>query len=206
MTPASVKSIPSTPRRVVLARHGATAWSKNGRHTGTTDLPLLTEGETEARSLHRKLSGILGRPGPRLVLTSPLARARDTCRLTGYGDQAVTEDDLAEWDYGRYEGLTTAEIRAERPGWDLFSDGCPGGEGVREVARRVERVIWRLKVDPSLRERDALLFAHGHLLRVLAGQWCGFGIEAGRSLRLETGAVSVLGWSHDNPVLQHWNL
>jgi probable phosphoglycerate mutase len=195
-----------TPRRVYLARHGATAWSESGRHTGRSDLPLQPSGETEAKSLAGKLRAVLPAPEPAVVLSSPLQRALETCQLSGYGDHAVLDGDLVEWDYGDYEGLTTEQIRRDRPGWDLFRDGCPNGEQLADVEARVGAVLGRLGVDPSLEGRSALLFAHGHLLRVLAAVWCDFGGESARSLPLETAALGVLGWSHEVRALEAWNL
>jgi broad specificity phosphatase PhoE len=204
--PAGNESIPLTPQQVLLIRHGATEWSRSGRHTGRTDLPLLPEGETEAAALHTKLPALIGEAPPGLVLTSPLQRAVETCRIAGYGDVAQVDPDLVEWDYGLYEGKTTPEIRAERSGWELFRDGCPGGETASEVVRRVTRVIDRLKANHALTDHPALLFAHGHVLRVLAATWPGFGNEAGRALPMQTAAVGVLGWSNDEPALAAWNL
>lgn len=208
VTPASVEPIPTplTPRRVYLARHGATAWSKSGRHTGRSDLPLQPSGETEARSLAGKLKAVLPATEPAVVLSSPLQRALQTCRLAGYGEVAVLDDGLVEWDYGDYEGLTTEQIRRVRPGWDLFRDGCPNGEQLSDVEGRVRVVLSRLGGDATLAGRSALLFAHGHLLRVLAAVWCDFGGESARSLPLETAALGVLGWSHEVRALEGWNL
>ncbi len=204
--PPSLEKIPLTPHQVLLVRHGATAWSKDGRHTGTTDLPLLPEGETEARALHTKLSALVGETPPGLVLSSPLTRSLDTARLAGYDRDLGIDDNLVEWDYGLYEGRTTREIQAERSGWELFRDGCPGGETAAEVARRVGRVIDRMRSNHVLTGRPAILFAHGHVLRVLASMWAGFGKEGGRALPFETGHVGVLGWSHDDPALVRWNV
>lgn len=196
---------PLVPRRILLVRHGATVWSRDGRHTGRTNLPLLPEGETEAKALEVKLADLLaGRP-PDLVLSSPLRRALDTCRLAGYGDEAVVEPDLVEWDYGEYEGRTTAQIREERPGWDLFRDGCPGGESLEDVAGRAKRVLGRLREDPSLTEGSVLVFSHGHALRVLAVVWPDFPPEQARAFPLETGAVGVLGWARSDPAIERWN-
>lgn len=197
---------PLTPHRVLLVRHGATQWSKDGRHTGRTDLPLLREGETEAERLRGKLKTLLGEHPPALVLSSPLRRALDTCRLAGYGDEVVVEPDLVEWDYGDYEGRTTAEIRADQPGWDLFRDGCPGGEKVTDVARRVGDLLGRLRGDSRLARASILCFSHGHALRVLTTVWADFPPEQARALPLETGAVGVLGWSHSDPAIERWNL
>ena len=183
--------------QVVLVRHGETEWSKDGRHTGTTDIPLTEHGRDEARQLRP----VLHRWPFALVLSSPLQRALDTCRLAGYGDQAQLRKELAEWDYGRYDGKTSKEIAAERPDWSLWRDGGPGGETAADVARRVDRVIAEVRrVDGN-----ALLFAHGHVLRVLAARWLGQPPEAGRYYALETAAVSVLGYEHGDSVIRHWN-
>ena len=206
MDPDLVAPIPLTPLKTILVRHGATAWSRSGRHTGRTDLPLLPEGETDAVRLRSKLSDTLKGAAPGAVLSSPLERARETCRLSGFDAEACYDEDLLEWDYGDYEGLTTDQIRVERPGWDLFRDGCPGGENVEDVARRVGRVINRLRSMPHLSRSMVLVFAHGHLLRVFAAVWAGFGPEKGRALPFETGAIGQLGWVREAPALERWNL
>jgi broad specificity phosphatase PhoE len=184
-------------RRCVLLRHGETEWSLEGRHTGRTDLGLLPVGEAQARSLRASLSA--GRFA--IVLTSPLRRARETSVLAGLGDGAVVDADLAEWDYGSYEGLTTDEIRLDRPGWDLFEDGVPGGESLEDVTRRVDRVIDRIRGV----EGDVACVSHAHLLRVLTARWIGLEPEVGRSLVLGPGSMSELGWEHDQPVITTWN-
>jgi probable phosphoglycerate mutase len=181
----------------VLVRHGETEWSKDGRHTGTTDIPLTEHGRDEARHLRP----ILQQWQFALVLSSPLQRALDTCRLAGYGEEVQLRKDLAEWDYGRYDGKTSTEIAAQRPDWSLWRDGGPGGETATEVGKRVDRVIAEVRrVDGN-----ALLFAHGHVLRVLAARWLGQPPEAGRYYALETAAVSVLGYEHDDSVIRRWN-
>jgi len=183
--------------RLVVVRHGATAWSVAGRHTGRTDLPLLEEGRRQAHALGRRL-----RPGRfALVLTSPLARARETCVLAGFGAVSETCEDLREWDYGAYEGRTTDEVRAERPDWSLWRDGAPEGERAEDVGRRVDRVIAAVRRAPG----DVLAFAHAHVLRVLAARWVGLGPEGGAVLVLEPATVSVLGWEREQPTLQRWN-
>ena len=185
--------------QLYLARHGATEWSVSGRHTGRTDVPLTPEGERDAAALAGSLEGLdFG-----LVLTSPLQRARRTCELAGFGARAEVDSDLAEWDYGDFEGLTLGEIHARRPGWALFRDGCPGGESVEAVAARADRVVGRLR---GLGGRG-LVFAHGHLLRVLAVRWVGLPAAAGRNLALGTAAVSVLGYQHGrgDPAIVLWN-
>jgi len=182
---------------VVLARHGETEWSLSLRHTGKTDLPLTEEGQRQARAL-----------GPRLhawtfslVLTSPLQRALETCRLAGYGEQAQVRPDLVEWDYGRYEGLTSQQIQELHPNWSLWRDGGPGGEKAEEVGRRADRVIAEVRVVDG----DALIFAHGHVLRVLASRWLGEPPEGGRHYALQTATLSVLGYEHADPVIRLWN-
>jgi broad specificity phosphatase PhoE len=182
---------------VVLARHGETEWSVSLRHTSFTDVPLTDAGREQARALGAALAG----REFALVLTSPMARAADTCREAGLGEAAEVRDDLREWDYGEYEGVTTAEIRAQSPGWVLWRDGCPGGETAEQVGARVDRVISELR---SL-EGDAALFAHGHVLRVLAARWLDLPPERGASLGLSTATLSVLGHERENAVIWTWN-
>ena len=182
-----------------LVRHGETEWSVAGRHTGLSDLPLTARGEETARDLAVRLRGI----SPARVYTSPLKRAARTCALAGFGDVAVTDPDLVEWDYGEYEGLTSREIRARQPGWALFRDGCPGGEALAGVGARADRVVQRLRgVDG-----DALVFSSGHFLRVLAARWLGDDPMAGRHFVLGTAALCALGYDHDRsePVIRLWN-
>jgi broad specificity phosphatase PhoE len=169
----------------------------SGRHTGRIDVPLTDEGRRQAELLREALAAY----SFTRVLTSPLSRALETCRLAGLGDRAETTDALLEWDYGEYEGMTTPEIRAERPGWSLWSDGCPGGETAADVARRVDPLIEELRGV----EGDAALFAHGHVLRVLAARWVELDPERGASLALSTATVSVLGWEREVPVISLWN-
>lgn len=180
---------------IVLVRHGETEWSRDGRHTGRTDLPLTENGRRQAELLR----GALAEWGFAQVLSSPLQRALETCRLAGLGDSAKTTDDLREWDYGEYEGITTPQIRESRPDWYLWRDGCPGGEQAADVGRRVDRVI------ASLVEGDVALFAHGHVLRVLAARWIGLEPEAGALLALGTGTLSVLGYERETRVVTRWN-
>jgi broad specificity phosphatase PhoE len=182
----------------VLVRHGETEWSRNGRHTGRTDLPLISEGENQAKALAATVSA----QEFALILCSPLLRARQTGELAGLGDGAVIDPDLAEWDYGEYEGLTTPEIRRERPGWDLFEDGAPGGESAEEVGTRADRVIERVRAAPG----DVVCVAHGHLLRVLAARWLGLEARAARYFALGPASVSELGWEREQPVIASWNL
>ena len=183
---------------IYLARHGETPWSIAGKHTGRTDLPLTPKGEADAASIGTRLAGIKFTN----VLTSPLSRARRTAELAGFTPDL--EPDLLEWNYGDHEGLTTAEIRAKRPDWDLFRDGSPGGESVPEVSTRIDRLVMRLKALNG----NVLLFAHGHILRVLAARWVNQPVPFGRSLLLSTATVSILGFDHlamDEPAIKLWN-
>ncbi|HXY34715.1 MAG TPA: histidine phosphatase family protein [Planctomycetaceae bacterium] len=185
---------------VYLARHGETAWSLSGQHTGLTDLPLTEQGEQTARRLGVRLRELSFTN----VFTSPLQRARQTCAQAGYGDVAVVDPDLVEWDYGDYEGRRTNEIVAERPGWNLFRDGCPGGESPQQVAARADRVIGRLRA----LEGNALLFSSGHFIRVLAARWLGLEPTSNsRYFSLSTASLSALGYERDlsRPVIQLWN-
>jgi broad specificity phosphatase PhoE len=184
---------------IYLARHGETAWSLTGQHTGLTDLPLTEHGEENARALGERLADLkFGN-----VLTSPLQRARRTCELAGFGAVAEVDGNLVEWDYGQYEGLTSSEIHAQRPDWKLFRDGCPGGESPDQVAARADSVLRRLLPLGT----DALLFSSGHFLRVLAARWIGAGALGGRYFLLSTASVSVLGYENDisQPAIQLWN-
>ena len=181
---------------IVLVRHGETEWSRDGRHTGNTDVLLTERGEGAGA---RTRDGTRGRSFAR-VLTSPLSRAAETARLAGFGD-AERRDELREWDYGAYEGRKTAEIREERPGWTLWADGVPNGETAAEVAARVDAVLDDLRTV----EGAALVFAHGHLLRVLAVRWIGLEPEAGRLLALDPATVGVLGYERETPVIRVWN-
>lgn len=184
---------------VVLARHGETEWSRSGQHTGLTDLPLTARGEDDARTLGGRL---LDRRFAR-VFTSPLQRAARTAELAGFGSVAETDRDLVEWDYGAYEGRRTAEIRAERPGWRIFRDGCPDGESPDAIGRRADRVVDRVRrIDD-----DVLLFSSAHFLRTLAVRWLGLPAEAGAWLVLGTASLSVLGYDHDRsePAIRLWN-
>jgi broad specificity phosphatase PhoE len=182
-----------------LARHGETAWSISGQHTGKTDLPLTGRGQRNAKRLGTLLQG---HPFAR-VLTSPLIRAMQTCQLAGFADVAISDCDLVEWDYGQYEGRTTAEILRGRPEWQLFRDGCPGGESVEDVARRADRVVARVRQI----EGDVLIFSSGHFLRVLTSRWLGLDASCGRLLLLSTATLSILGYEHTlaEPVIRLWN-
>jgi broad specificity phosphatase PhoE len=184
---------PRTSQRLWLVRHGETEWSASGQHTSRTDLPLTEQGRRRAADVGRLLQG----HSFSLVLTSPRLRAVDTCRLAGYGDAAQIEPNLREWDYGEYEGRTSAEILAERPDWSLWRDGFPGGESLLDVAARAQTVIQRALSAPG----DALLFAHGHILRVLVCCWLDLPPESGRLLALGTAGVTTLGYEHENRVV-----
>lgn len=186
-----------TPHDLYLVRHGQTEWSRTGRHTGRTDVPLEEKGRAEAVAAGALLAG----SSFALVLTSPLQRAAETCRLAGFGAGAEPTDDLLEWDYGDYEGRTSAEIRRQRPGWTIWTASVPGGETPSDVGRRVDRVIERAREAGG----DVLCFAHGHVLRVLAARWTGLPPVGGRLLALDAGSVSVLGWERETPVVARWN-
>jgi broad specificity phosphatase PhoE len=185
---------------IYLARHGETAWSLSGQHTGITDLPLTERGERNARRLGERLKGLTFTK----VFTSPLQRATRTCELAGFGAVAEIDRDLHEWNYGEYEGRRTAEILAERPGWHLFRDGCPGGETPDQIGARADRVISRLRAIHG----DALLFSSGHFLRVLAARWLGLEPAGGRYFLLSTASLGTLAYEHNNlsePVIRLWN-
>ena len=181
----------------VLVRHGETEWSRDGRHTGRTDVPLTDAGRAQAELLE----DALGEWSSLRALSSPLARALETCRLAGFGDRAEPSDDLLEWDYGEYEGLTTQQIRAQRPGWNLWRDGCPGGETAAAVGARVDPLVAELRALGG----GAALFAHGHVLRVVGARWIGLGPEGGALLYLSTATVSALGWERETAVIRRWN-
>jgi probable phosphoglycerate mutase len=187
------------PRRheVVLVRHGETDWSRAGKHTGRTDVPLNERGRAQATALAGKLAGRRFA----LVLTSPLSRAAETCRLAGLASRAMTRDELSEWDYGAYEGRTTPEIRAERPGWSLWRDGVVDGETIAQVGARVDRLLPELETAGG----DVAVFAHGHLLRVLGARWIQLEASAGRLLALDPATISALGYEHESRVLRAWN-
>jgi probable phosphoglycerate mutase len=185
---------------IYLARHGETAWSLTGQHTGLTDLPLTERGERNARRLQERLKGLTFAK----VLTSPLQRARRTCDLAGFGAVAEIDRDLVEWNYGEYEGWRTADIRTERPDWQLFRDGCPGGESPAQVAARADRVVNRLRAASG----DVLVFSSGHFLRVLAFRWINLELTIhARSFLLSTASLSALGYdgSPSQPVVRLWN-
>jgi broad specificity phosphatase PhoE len=184
---------------VYLARHGETAWSLSGQHTGLTDLPLTDRGERNARRLAERLKGMSFDK----VFSSPLQRAIRTCELAGFGDRAEVDRDLLEWNYGEYEGRRTAEIHAERPDWELFRDGCPGGETPQQIGARADRVVKRIREIQG----KVLIFSSGHILRVLSARWLGLEPAGGKYLLLSTASLSALGYEHklSQPVIQLWN-
>ncbi len=184
--------------QIWLVRHGETDWTLGGRHTGRTDIPLTAAGRRQAEALGRHLAA---RPFA-LVLTSPLARARETCRLAGYESLAQIADDLREWDYGVYEGRTTAAIQAMEPGWSIWTSPIPGGESLEQVGGRARHVIDRALVAGG----EVALFGHGHILRILAACWIGRPPADGRLLALDPAAIGVLGWERETRLIQRWNL
>jgi broad specificity phosphatase PhoE len=183
--------------QVLAIRHGETAWSLSGQHTGVTDVPLTDNG----RRLAEKLRPALAKETFALILVSPLRRAQETCTLAGLRDRAVVDPDLSEWNYGEYEGLTTRQIHDVRPSWMIFRDGCPGGETPEQVATRVDRVIDRARTS----EGDVALFAHGHVLRVLAARWIGLPAQGGQHFLLDTGTLCVLSFYRNVPAVRTWN-
>lgn len=185
--------------KVHLVRHGETAWTLSKQHTGLTDLPLTERGERDALRLGEHLKGLTFAR----VFTSPLQRAKRTSELAGFGAQAEIDHDLVEWDYGDYEGLTSAQIHEKRPDWQLFRDGCPGGESVTDIGARADRVIARARAIDD----NVLLFASGHIMRVIGARWMGLDASCGRLLLLSTTTLSVLGYEHNKnePVITLWN-
>ncbi|MGZ4680953.1 MAG: histidine phosphatase family protein [Acidimicrobiales bacterium] len=190
-------TLPVAEHDAWILRHGATEWSVSGRHTSRTDLPLTDQGRDQAVAVGRALAGRTFRR----VLVSPLARARETCELAGFGAQAETTDDLRELDYGDYEGLTTSQIRGTDPTWTVWTGPCPGGEDLDHVAARVDRVI----ADVRATDGPVALFAHGHVLRVLTARWCELEAVEGRRFPLDTGTVGILGYEHGFPGVRRWN-
>jgi broad specificity phosphatase PhoE len=196
-----VTDVPSLLTCLYLMRHGETAWSLSGQHTGRTDIPLTEQGEQDARKLAERLGAVRFSR----VFTSPLQRARRTCELAGLGDVAEIEPDLAEWDYGDYEGQRPVDIRRARPDWNVFRDGCPGGESPAQVSGRADRVIARLQT----LEGDIAIFSHGHFGRVLAARWIGLELRQAQHLLLSTASVSILGYEHnvaEVPAIVSWNV
>jgi broad specificity phosphatase PhoE len=184
-------------QEIVLIRHGATEWSVGGRHTGRTDVPLTDEGREGARLIAAWLQD----RDFELVMSSPLRRAADTCKLAGMGDRARIEPELREWDYGEYEGRTTQEIRSEVPDWTVWTHGTPNGERADDVGRRADSVLETIRATQG----DVAIFSHGHFLRVLAARWCGFAPIEGRRFRLDTATLSSLGFERETPVIRLWN-
>lgn len=182
---------------IFLVRHGETEWSLSGQHTGITDIPLTANG----RKVAKLFEPLAAKVSFSLVLTSPLERARTTCELVGLGGKAIIEPDLMEWNYGEYEGLTTKQIHAKSPEWMLFRDGCPGGESPEQVSARVDRVIAKI----CAAEGNVALFAHGHILRVLAARWIGFPVLAGSHFMLDPATLSVLSYYRGIPAVKRWN-
>jgi broad specificity phosphatase PhoE len=184
-------------QEVWLIRHGQTEWSRIGRHTGRTDLPLTEEGRRAARLLRSALAAERFAE----VFTSPLRRARETCELAGLGDRAGIEPDLSEWNYGEYEGLTHEEIEKRAPGWILFEHGCPGGESPEQIRARLDRLVGRIRAIAG----NVALFAHGHILRALAARWLGLPVLAGGHFFLDTATLSTLGYYRESPAVKRWN-
>ena len=184
------------PAQLWIVRHGPTEWSSDGRHTSVTDLPLLPEGEDDARALAPRLADL----EPTLVLSSPRERARRTAELAGFADPTI-DDDLVEWAYGDYEGITTDEIRETVPDWTVWTHDTPGGESAHEVGTRLDRVVARARVADGV----VLAFAHGHSLRALAARWLGLPVADGRHFKLDTATVSVLAFERESPVVTRWN-
>ena len=184
-------------QKIYLVRHGETEWSRAGKHTGVTDVELTERGRETARSL----KSVLARESFVSVLSSPLQRARETCRLAGLQESAAVETDLMEWNYGAYDGLTTKEIQSLRPGWSVFHHGCPGGETPEQVAARADRVVAKVRASNG----NVALFAHGHILRVFAARWINLPPSFGEHLLLDTATVCVLGYYYDTPALKIWN-
>ena len=184
-------------QKVYLLRHGETEWSLNGRHTGVTDIPLTENGRMAARLLQP----LLAKETFASILTSPLQRARETCELAGLGKHASVEPDLMEWNYGEYEGLTTEQIRLTRPAWSVFRDGCPGGESPEQAGSRADRVLAKVRAT----EGSVALFAHGHILRVLAARWINLSASYGEHFLLDTATLNVLGYYRESPAFKIWN-
>ena len=183
--------------RLFVIRHGATEWSRSGQHTGHTDIPLLPDGEAQARATGE----LLADHEFALVLTSPLQRARRTCELVGLADQAEVEPNLIEWDYGDYEGITSAQIHETVPGWTVWTGAVPGGETIDQVAARADAVIERALATDG----DTIVFAHGHILRLLTARWCELEPAEGRRFVLDPATLCVLGWEHESRVILQWN-
>ena len=195
--PFPLVSISTNHPLLYVVRHGATEWSRSGQHTGRTDLPLLAEGEDQARATGSLLANI----DFSLVLCSPLQRAQRTCELAGLLDRAVIDTDLQEWDYGDYEGVTTTTIRESVPGWTVWSGTCPNGEAIEQVSKRADRVIERVRNESG----NVIVFAHGHILRVLTARWCELDPVEGQRFILDPATLSILGWERETPAVRQWN-
>lgn len=195
--PFPLVSISTNHPLLYVVRHGATEWSRSGQHTGRTDLPLLAEGEDQARATGSLLANI----DFSLVLCSPLQRAQRTCELAGLLDRAVIDTDLQEWDYGDYEGVTTATIRESVPGWTVWSGTCPNGEAIEQVSKRADRVIERVRNESG----NVIVFAHGHILRILTARWCELDPVEGQRFILDPATLSILGWERETPAVRQWN-
>ncbi len=189
--------MPDDKQKVYVIRHGETEWSVSGQHTGMTDIPLTDNG----RKSVKLLQPILAKQSFALVLTSPLQRAKETCQLSGLGEQAETSPDLVEWNYGEYEGMTSSQIHENDPGWTVFVNGSPGGENPEEVGLRADRIIARVRAVKG----DVALFAHGHILRVLGARWLDLPAMAGRHFLLDTSTLNILGYYRGTPAIQTWN-
>ncbi len=189
--------MPDNNQKVYVIRHGETEWSVSGQHTGVTDIPLTDKGRKNAKLLQP----MLVKQSFALVLTSPLQRAKETCQLSGLGELAEIAPDLVEWNYGKYEGLTSSQIHEKTPGWIVFVNGCPDGEKPEEVGKRADRIIARVRAVKG----DVALFAHGHILRVLGARWLGLPAMAGRHFLLDTGTLNILGYYRGIPAVQTWN-
>ena len=186
-----------THHKIYLIRHGETDWSLSGRHTGRTDIPLTEQGQIQAKQLADYLKGL----GVQKVFSSPSQRAKETCRLAGFLSHAIVDEELHEWDYGEYEGMTTAEIRKSAPLWTIFSQGAPGGESIGDMGQRVNQVMGRLRSIPG----DVLIFSSGHFLRSLAARWLGMPVAFGEHLVLSPASISILGFEKEVPALLAWN-
>ncbi len=195
--PESVEEVDRPRGELWLVRHGETEWARLGRHTGRTDIPLTQTGREQARILGRRLAGHTFE----LVMTSPLSRAAETADLAGFGSRAIVDPDLAEWDYGALEGRRTPEIQHDYPGWSIWRGPWPDGETIEQVSARADRVLARAHA----LDGDVIVFAHGHLLRVLAARWLGLAPTSGGLFALGTATLSTLGWDRDNPVIETWN-
>ncbi len=195
--PFALVSISTNHPLLYVVRHGATEWSRSGQHTGRTDLALLPEGEEQARATGSLLANI----DFSLVLCSPLQRAQRTCELAGLLDRAVIDTDLQEWNYGDYEGVTTATIRESVPGWTVWSGTCPNGETIEQVSKRADRVIERVRNESG----NTIVFAHGHILRVLTARWCELDPVEGQRFILDPATLSILGWERETPAVRQWN-